>query len=236
MKNIPEMMKILKYSLLGLALAVQGHSVAQENPSHQLVVEAAESFVRNNIPQTDDSIITVEANSIDPRLNIPVCPLPLEVSNSSGTLMQSNVTVKVSCPSNNWFIYTVVNVNEVQPVVVPNTALSPGSVLTADDLDVVQVDKKRLRGSTYTSVESLIGARLKRRSRPNQPITPNMLCFVCKGDSIVIMAEVSGMKIKTSGIAEQDGNIGDTILVKNRRSKKVIDAKVVSVNQVQVHI
>lgn len=149
---------------------------------------------------------------------------------------QSSVTVKVRCPSNDWFIYLSVKVDEVQPVVVPNTALSPGTILTKENLQVVDVNKKRLRSTTYQSTEDLIGARLKRRSRPGQPISPNMLCFVCKGDAIVIVAQAGNMQIKTSGIAEQDGNIGDTIIVKNKRSKKRIGAKVVSIKQVEVQI
>lgn len=235
MKNIPEMMKILKYSMLLVICSVHLSAKSQENSAHHVAIETAESFVKQNLTSVPGSTTTIKANDIDPRINVPVCPLPLEASTNT-SFEQSNITVKVSCPSNDWFLYLGVKVNEVQPVVVPNTALSPGSILTKDNLQVVNVNKNKLRGTTYTSVEDLVGARIKRRSRPGNPISPSMLCFVCKGDSIVIVAEISGMIIKTSGVAEQDGNIGDTILVKNKRSKKRIGAQVVSIKAVKVHI
>ncbi len=235
MKNIPEMMKILKYSVLLAVWCSHSTVMGEEISSHKMVVETAENFVKQNISTAPDSIITIKANAIDNRINIPQCPLPLEASSNSA-LEQSNITVKVNCPSNDWFIYLVVKVNEVQPVVVPNTALSPGTILTMDNINVINVNKNRLRGSTYSNKEDLLGARIKRRSRPGHPISPNMLCFVCKGDSIVIVAKISGMLIKTSGIAEQDGNIGDTILVKNKRSNKKFNAKVISITHVEVHI
>lgn len=236
MKNIPDLMKILKYSLFGGVLCSASVFSDEELLAHKLVSEAAETYVTQQTVVNEGAKVSIKAHPIDKRLKVPFCPLPLEASSSNGTLGQSSVTVKVSCPSNKWFMYTVVKVHEVQTVVVPSSAMSPGSVLTSSNLETVEIDKRRLRGSTFASKEQLIGARLRRRSRPGQPISPNMLCFVCKGDAIVIIAEISGMKIKTTGVAEQDGNIGDTILVKNRRSKKRLDAKVVSVNHVQVHI
>ena len=229
------MMKILKFpliaSLLSAPLLAQNDNFAM----HNLVTNTAESYIRENISASPHSKITISAKKIDKRINIPVCPLPLTAS-TSNRFDQSSVTVKVECPSNHWFIYLSVKVEEVQPVVVPNTALSPGTILTKDNLEIININKNRLRSTTYQEPETLIGARLKRRSRPGQPISPSMLCFVCKGDAIVIVAQASNVQIKTSGVAQQDGNIGDTIIVKNKRSKKRIGAKVVSIKQVEVQI
>jgi len=235
MKNISEMLKRLKFPVFLLAISSSLPLTAQQLSAHHAVTEAAEQYVRNNISPEIGSTLTVKAKEIDQRIKVPHCPLPLETSNSNA-FNQSNVTVKVSCPSNDWFIYLVVKVKEMQPVVVPHSALSPGSVLTSSNLKVIEVEKSRLRGTTFRSKEALIGARLKRRSRADHPISPNMLCFVCKGDPVTIMAEVGGMTIKASGTAQQDGNIGDTILVRNKRSKKRVDAKVISVNAVRVRI
>lgn len=235
MKNLSEMLKRLKFPVFLLAISSPLHSTAQQMSAHHAVTEAAEQYVRDNISPEIGSTLTIEAKEIDQRVKVPHCPLPLETTNT-GSFNQSNVTVKVNCPSNDWFIYLVVRVKEMQPVVVPHTALSPGSILTTSNLKILNVEKSRLRGTTFRRIEDLVGARLKRRSRPDHPISPNMLCFVCKGDPVTIMAEVGGMTIKASGTALQDGNIGDTILVRNKRSKKRVDAKVISVNTVKVRI
>lgn len=228
-------MKILKFPLIASLLSMPVMAQNDNSAIHDLVTDTAESYVRENVFPSPGSKITIAAKEIDKRIKIPVCPLPL-TSSTNNRFDQSSVTVKVQCPSNDWFIYLSVKIEEVQPVVVPNTALSPGTILTMDNLQTINVNKNRLRSTTFQEPAALIGARLKRRSRPGQPISPNMLCFVCKGDAIVIVAQAGNMQIKTSGVAEQDGNIGDTIIVKNKRSKKRIGARVVSIKQVEVQI
>jgi flagella basal body P-ring formation protein FlgA len=130
----------------------------------------------------------------------------------------------------------MVKTKQMQNVVVVNGVISPGTILSQDNLRVAKVEKQRLRSSTFADIESVLGARMKRRIRDGQPISPNQLCYICKGDSIVITADIGGLYVKTSGIAQQDGNIGDTILVRNSQSKKIIDAVVKSANLVAVNI
>lgn len=206
------------------------------NPSHAAATMVAETYVLNNIHTDADSDLSVAAMSLDPRINIPDCPMPMEANSSAISMKQSNVTVRVSCPTNKWFIYMVVKVTETQKVLVLSDSLSPGTVLTKNNVKLVDIDKKRIRGTTFSHIDDIVGARVKRRIRAGQQVSPGLLCFVCKGDAIVINASVAGLSIKTTGIAQEDGNIGDTILVKNRKSKKVIDAQVVSIKNVKVHI
>ena len=98
------------------------------------------------------------------------------------------------------------------------------------------MNRALLRRTTFSTLDDVLGARIKRRVRPGQPITPNNLCFVCKGDTIVINASNPMMQVKATGVAMQDGNIGDTISVTNSRSKKQINARVASTSEVVVNI
>lgn len=115
-------------------------------------------------------------------------------------------------------------------------AVSPGTVLTSSNLKMASVDIKRLRYTTFTNIETLVGARMKRRATNGQAIQANMLCFVCKGDRITISAEVGKMKVKTAGIAQQDGVVGDNIQVLNASSKKTVIARVASVEKVVIQL
>ena len=124
----------------------------------------------------------------------------------------------------------------MQPVVVISNAVSPGTILNSGNIKLVDMNRALLRRTTFSSVEEVLGARIKRRVRPGQPITPNNLCFVCKGDTIIINASNAVMQVKATGVAMQDGNIGDTINVTNSRSKKQINARVASINEVIVGI
>ena len=236
MKNSANFKKSLNFILFAWFIS-SCVAVAQAKPvMHQLVQEVVESYVLQNASYDDFSEVEISVREFDERLNIPVCPVDIEAHASAQSLKQSNITVKVSCPTNGWFHYASVKMTELQDVVVTADTLSPNTLLTPGNLQVVKMDKKRLRGGTFTDIKSLVGARLKRRTRDGSPLTARMLCFVCKGDAIIISAKLSGLEIKTSGIAQQDGNIGDTITVKNKRSKKLIEAEVTTVNLVQVQI
>ena len=98
------------------------------------------------------------------------------------------------------------------------------------------MDIRRLRYTAFTDLNSLIGARMKRRVVDGQAIQSNMLCFVCKGDRITIKAHIGTMAVKTAGIAEQDGVIGDTIRVTNTSSQNTVIAEVASAKEVVVHL
>jgi flagella basal body P-ring formation protein FlgA len=208
-----------------------------ENTLHKQLQHNAEAYVLSEVSLSDSSEIGVVASRIDPRIKVPVCDLPFEFDASDEALAQSNVTLRASCPSQpNWYLYMVVKVQRIQPVVVLSQAASPGTVLTQDMLKIVEMDKQQIRNTTYSASETLIGSKLKRRIRPGQPVTPNVICFVCKGDSVVINAVSTGLQIKTKGIAQQDGNIGEQILVQNRSSKKMLRAVVSDQAQVKVRI
>lgn len=236
MKNFANIKKTLKLSLMGWFITTNIAAAQEKHLMHDLVKETAEIYVYQNADVENINDVEITIRDVDERVHIPVCPVDLVASSSTQSLQQSNITVKISCPSNGWFYYMSVQVTEMQEVVVVSDTISPGTLLTESNLTIEKIDKRRLRGGTFSDKSEVIGARLKRRTRDGSPVTANMLCFVCKGDAIVITAKLSGLEIKTSGIALQDGNIGDTISVKNRRSKKQIEAQVANVNEVQVHI
>lgn len=235
MKNFASILRILTFFTLSVGVTCS----AEESPSlHERIRNTAESFVEEQIAADDNSSIStqISAGKVDPRIQIPSCEAPFHASASDNSLTQRNVTVRVSCPGSDWFLYVMVNVQQMQQVVVAKQPVSPGELLSEEQLEVVSVDINQLRGSTYSTTQSLAGARSKRRLRAGQPIEPSLLCYVCKGDSVVISASVNGLQIKASGIAEQDGNIGDTIRIENSSSQRQIDATVISASEVTVGI
>jgi flagella basal body P-ring formation protein FlgA len=222
----------------GLALIIFSSIFAKAAVAspHEHIKQQAEAYVNANVMFDSSADIVIKAADIDNRIHIPRCELPFEYSASSNSLKQSNVSVKVTCPNSKWYLFTSVQVQQTKPVVVTTDTMSPGTLLTEQNLYLADIPINRLRGSTFTDPSNLIGARLKRRVRPGQIISNNMLCFVCKGDKVTIMAKSSGLQLKVSGIAQQDGNLGDTIRVQNAQSKKTVSATVSSTNQVDIHI
>lgn len=216
--------------------------IAQQNPQsqHEKISEGVAQFIDSQIKinQTDDFAdnLQIDVTPVDSRIAIPDCNRPFEFDVDPATLSQSYLTVRVSCNDNNWYLFTTARVTRTRTIVVTASMVSPGTVISSDNAMLAEVDIKQLRHTPYTALEDVSGARLKYRVREGQPVQSNMLCFVCKGDRITITARASGMAVKTSGIALQDGVIGDSIRVENSSSGKTIVAEVASTQEVVVNL
>ena len=214
-----------------------GITAAEENNlTKQQLISQAQQFVLDQLDPDNNKSIEVLAMPIDERVEVPTCLSALEFSSSPEALSQSNVMVKAQCQDNDWYMFMVVKANETQRVVVFSSAVSPGTLLSTDNLKVINMNKKRLRSSTFADINDVVGARIKRRVSAGRPVNPNNLCFVCKGDRVTISAGNSNMQVKTTGVALEDGRMGETIQVKNRRSNKMIYARVASTGQVEIGI
>jgi flagella basal body P-ring formation protein FlgA len=226
-------------AVIGILTFTNSAGLASTN-SHKAraaqLISEAEEYVVSQLNVSADTLLNISTADIDERVNLPQCPSAMVYSASSDALQQSNIAVKAQCQQSNWYIYLMVNVMQMQPVVVISTAVSPGTILNEDNIELINKNSALLRRTTFSSVDDVLGARIKRRIRPGQPITPNNLCFVCKGDTIIINASTGMMQVKATGVAMQDGNIGDTISVTNSRSQKQINAKIASTNEVTVNI
>jgi flagella basal body P-ring formation protein FlgA len=220
-----------------LTISHSNITAAQENnlTKHQLI-QQAELFVAKQLNPNNTKTLDVSAMTIDDRIAIPSCASSIQFSASEEALSQSNVTVKAQCLTSNWYMFMVVKAVEKQSVVVLSSAVSPGTLLTAGNVKIIKMNKKRLRTTTFADIEEVIGARIKRRVAAGRPVDPNNLCYVCKGDSVSISAGSVAMRVKTRGIALEDGNMGETIRVKNTRSNKKIHARVAGSGQVEISI
>lgn len=234
--NSKRQQKTLAAIALIMSSAVSFSCVAT-NSLHRVVENGAKDYLVSQLSDnTADTNIDVDMVKIDDRINIPECPEGYQYHTSEEALRQSYISVRVSCQNNDWYLFTSGQVSRTKDIVVTYGAVSPGTVLNSSNLKMASVDIKRLRYTTFTNIETLVGARMKRRATNGQAIQANMLCFVCKGDRITISAEVGKMKVKTAGIAQQDGVVGDNIQVLNASSKKTVIARVASVEKVVIQL
>jgi len=212
------------------------NSVAKQSSAHAQLASKVEAHLFEQINPAPSDNLKVLVRDIDERIDIPYCPQPYEFSSNNLQQNQSNVSVKVVCPSSQWYLFTHATVAQIQEVVVASDNLSPGSLLNKSNLQIVEMDKNKLRGFTFSSMEEIIGARIKRRTRAGNIISDRMLCFICKGDRVTISAVSGSLSIQVYGVAEEDGVLGETIQVRNISSDKLIYAKVASTSEVHIHI
>ena len=124
----------------------------------------------------------------------------------------------------------------MEPVVVATVNLARDEVITKSHLTIEMKPSHFIRVQYLKDPSILIGSRSKRNIRSGSPVLLNQICMVCKGDSVNIYANLRGLRIKTTGIALEDGTLGEQIQIKNKKSGKILNARVDGVESVQVNI
>lgn len=209
---------------------------AQKTSLHTELQTRIHAFLSRELNAMPDQDVRINVREIDTRIDVPFCERGYTFSHNGLSLDQSNVSIKVSCENPDWYVFSHATIAVIQEIVVSKDNLSPGVLLSENNLEVIEVDKNRLRGSTFSNIEDIAGARIKRRVRAGNIIDGRMLCFICKGDRVTIAAQSGGLLLKVYGVAEEDGILGDTIQVRNISSDKLVFAKIASTTHVQIDI
>lgn len=226
---------IFLYTLLWTNIALAQQPVT---PDVSAIESLAKDVVAKKVSAPASARVNITPQALDSRLAIPRCSSPITAELASDREISRNNTVRISCDSPDlsypWQIYLSVRVDISYPVVVAKETLAPGTVLSAALMELRYVDQYSVNGEQFSNVQQLTGTRLKRRVAKDYPIFGSNICVVCKGDTVSIIARTEQFQIKTVGVAEEDGNLGGQIRVKNIRSNKTIDAIVTRVGEVQV--
>ncbi|WP_194437052.1 flagellar basal body P-ring formation chaperone FlgA [Vibrio fluminensis] len=218
--------------LSALFFSVSSLSATQEQIFS--IQNAAEKYILERVEQPTGGSLEAEAANIDNRIFATDCPAPLAVSSKSTSTKANNITVLVECSQDNWRIYVPVRLVRTGPQVSLITPLNRGQIISAQDVTTTMVDLQRLRRQGFSSINAVIGAKVKKNLRVGEIIEQRDICIVCRNDIVTIKAEKSGMVITTKGVALSDGSHGEQIKVKNSKSNRIIDGKVTDISEVTV--
>jgi len=186
---------------------------------------------RQNISGQLNQRISFRVHSIDPRLQLTQCSEPLQVD-LPGAKLLGKISARVSCQGHKpWSIYVPVSILIYKKVVTARAPLARGTLLTAKHLQLTEVEISGLNQGYLSAVHLVTGKQLKRAVRLNDLLKPNMLVepkVISRGDDITILVSSGPLEVRSSGIALTDGKLGQRISVKNKASKRIIRATVVS--------
>lgn len=115
--------------------------------------------------------------------------------------------------------------------------MAKGSVISEHDLTTVKIDKKKLRHNNITNSKLIAGKMLTRALQPFKPIRANSLdrkIIISKRDNVEVIFETPFIKLRTSGIALDNGAEGDLIRIRNVTSNKIVQAKIDNIGVVRV--
>lgn len=124
----------------------------------------------------------------------------------------------------------------IAPVVIAAGELRRGMILAQSDLNLAEMDLAGLRNPCADPAE-LIGKKLKRSVRLGDPIDRQAVEFpaaINRGDLVTLTARKGALVLSATGVAREDGNAGETIVVRNNASQKDIRARVAGPGAVEV--
>ncbi len=202
----------------------------------EYITKLAKTYVEEHTEQPRHGKIVVTPAAIDPRINIKPCSVPLS-ANIPQNYSSRNLNVKISCESSTpWQLFIPVQVETTIPVLVAKTKIAKGSTLNEQNLAIEWRNLYRIRGEILNDIDQIKGARSKRTLMPGRAVTKKVICVVCKGEVVTIVAQSDNFHIKTSGVALKNATFGEQVKVRNTRSGKTITAQVQSINQVAINL
>jgi flagellar basal body P-ring formation protein FlgA len=234
--------RLLPTAALLVSAAAASAQVAGDEPQpithgHSQMTAAARQAIEQAFDLSSNRI-EVELPAADPRLQIPVCALPLETTMSRHNGQGGRVSVKVDCrDAAPWSRHVAAQVRVFREAIVASRSAGRGTMLSAADITVREVDVSTIRGQILESAETVLGMELRRPASAGDVLSMDMLItplMVKRGDTVVVTAERSGVVIRQQGVALQDGEAGKQIQIRNARSDRVINAVVTGPGEVKV--
>lgn len=226
--------------LATLAAPIQAAENAQANPQLR---KAVDRFMAVHVDKLKSRLgpktrIEYNVGSIDNRLQLTPCSLPLVVESRDAPQPNTRLNLQVSCQqANNWSIYLPVELSIYRPAVVAVNALTHGDTIGPADVRLVEVNISQVSGQYLGNLDEVIGKDVKRSIAAGAAISDQQLIaplMVRRGEAVLINASSNIVAVKVSGIAMTDGRLGEQIRIKNQSSSRIVNATITGPGQAAV--
>jgi len=132
-------------------------------------------------------------------------------------------------------VYGRVQILKTVPVL--GRGITKGDIVSALDIDWIELPERELRRNIVMSEEQLIGSEVKKSLRPGEPVSIRDLrtpLMVKKGKLVTVNYHYAGLALTLTGRALADGSMGATVPIMNLQSKRTVQAEIVSKDVVRV--
>ena len=219
--------------LIGLLLLSFGSAVLAESTRDIIVNKVYESF------ELDKSTYTIEILTDEIKSkNISYSQISIKPLYQATAIGRFAIILKVTRPESKVEKETIrLYIRKFADVVVAGERIRRFDNLSLALVSIERKDITTLRQDPLVSLKSVTNMRARRNIAKNQILTKADIepKPVVKSYSDVHIIYVSGLcRITAEGKALQDGQTGDLIRVKNKSSGKIVFARVVDKNLVQV--
>jgi len=229
----------ISFTLLGILLSGASSVVAGSGKFESIdnIKATAQAFLASHSEIQDQANTTITIGSIDTRLTLPTCGAPLEAFLPSGAKVQGKTTIGVRCQTPRpWTLYVPAKVASFSQVLVTNSPLRRGHLISAEDVSLQSRDSSLLNRAYLSDPEQAIGKVLKKNLGRKALVTNAVLTaphIIDKGQHVDLQAGNAGLKVSATAIALSGGAVGEKIRVKNLSSSKIIEGTILASGAVQ---
>ena len=127
--------------------------------------------------------------------------------------------------------------NKLLKIVKLKKSVEKNDIIELDDLETVLVEKKH-QTSFFSNKKDLVGRKLKTNLKMGQILHPRHLFEsfdINNGDVISIVSKLGNVSVTVSGEAQDSGNLGDLIKVKNLKSGKIIKGYIKKDKKIKIY-
>jgi len=133
----------------------------------------------------------------------------------------------------------IINIERRMKLFVPTRDIQRGEVILHDDVkeQIVLVDRDQIEREIAREQDEIIGHRARYTLKKNIPVKFRYLetNFVLRrGDLVQVIMQNDGFTMQTSGFAQERAAPGDIIKVKAAQTGKIVEAKVINKNIVEL--
>lgn len=234
--------RLTKNLALSLLLGTCGinNATAQGSEALAEIRQVAERFAIQEVDRTGLSEISATAASLDSRLRLRDCNIPLEAFATATSRSRSRQTVGVRCSGQSpWTLYVPVTISALVEALYTARPLLRGEILDASAVEVRRVELDKLPGNILASSDELGSLETLRPLKAGVPLTLNSVKarqVVRQGQQVVIQASTGGIEVKMKGTAMKSGSYGDLIPVRNSNSGRIVEAAVLNEGTVAVRL
>ena len=205
--------------------------------SHDSLLLEVEEFIRRE--HKDAVEIQLSIQPIDSRIVLSPCSeSDLSLFWPPGSNKIGQTSVAIACSSRTpWKLFVRSKIVVFGDILVLSEPVLSGESLKTSNIAFKRVNMKSQRSDVLTNVDSLMGYTFKRRYPADRALSLSMLSpplLVRRGEDVLILSEAGGLRVRVKGIAMSNGELNQSIKVKNTRSNRIVQGRVNGVGIVKV--
>lgn len=178
----------------------------------------------------------VEAVTVDARLKLAQCTVPLE-THIERAMQRGQGTVVVSCAGDApWRLFVPVRATNRVPALVLAHNVQPGATLSADDVTVEHRAAAALPYDYLSRLDEAVGFTVRRTQTAGTVLVPAALErpeVVARGALVTLIAGDGPVTVKSDGVALEAARLGQRVRVRSA-SGRVIEGTAEGPGQVRV--